>query len=317
MYETFNLFAAIALAIFIEAMPFLVIGALFSSFIEVFVSTQRLLGMVPKNIAGGLALGIGSGFVLPTCECGVVPIVRRLMSKGVPPYIAIAYMLAAPIVNPVVLASTYIAFRGSFSMVFARIGLAVIVAAIVALISRQMASVVKPLKVRSDKHDCDNPNHTHIHQHEHSHDHTHNHTHEPLGKKIVSTFRHAAVEFMDMGKYLILGALIAAAFKTFLPENAMAYFSGNLALSIAGMMLLAILLSICSEADAFVVASFVGFPVAAQLAFIGIGPMVDLKLIGMYGITFKRLMVVSLLVVPFIIIYLASLLIGSLDLLSF
>ncbi|MBK3517800.1 permease [Carboxylicivirga marina] len=317
MYETFNLFAAIALAIFIEAMPFLVIGALFSSFIEVFVSTQRLLGMVPKNIAGGLALGIGSGFVLPTCECGVVPIVRRLMSKGVPPYIAIAYMLAAPIVNPVVLASTYIAFRGSFSMVFARIGLAVIVAAIVALISRQMASVVKPLKVRSDKHDCDNPNHTHIHQHEHSHDHTHNHTHEPLGKKIVSTFRHAAVEFMDMGKYLILGALIAAAFKTFLPENAMAYFSGNLALSIAGMMLLAILLSICSEADAFVAASFVGFPVAAQLAFIGIGPMVDLKLIGMYGITFKRLMVVSLLVVPFIIIYLASLLIGSLDLLSF
>ena len=97
MIETFKLFSAIALAIFIEAMPFLVIGALFSAIIEVFVSTQRLLRLVPKSIAGGLALGISVGFILPTCECGVVPIVRRLMNKGVPPYIAIAYMLAAPL----------------------------------------------------------------------------------------------------------------------------------------------------------------------------------------------------------------------------
>ena len=136
MIETFNIFSAIATAIFLEAMPFLAIGALFSATIEVFVSTERLLSCIPKSVAGGLALGIGAGFVLPTCECGVVPIVRRLMRKGVPPYIAIAYMLAAPIVNPVVLASTYLAFRGSLTMVGARIAVAAVVATLLGLYAR-------------------------------------------------------------------------------------------------------------------------------------------------------------------------------------
>ncbi|WP_430817045.1 permease [Carboxylicivirga sp. RSCT41] len=302
MYETFNLFAAIALAIFIEAMPFLVIGALFSAFIEVYVSTQRLLRMVPRNIAGGLALGISAGFVLPTCECGVVPIVRRLMNKGVPPYIAIAYMLAAPIVNPVVLASTYIAFRGSFTMVFARILLAVIVAATVALIAKSLVNVIRHSYQLADEHKCDHEHHDHNH-----HDHSHT-SHKP---KIVTVLRHAAMEFMDMGKYLIIGALIAAAFKTFLPVSVMDSFGDNLALSIGGMMVLAILLSVCSEADAFVAASFVGFPLASQLAFIGIGPMVDLKLIGMYGITFQRRMVMVLILVPFVLVYLIAMIAGK------
>ena len=144
--ESFKLLSAIALAIFIEAMPFLVIGALFSAIIEVFVSTERLVRIVPKNIGAGLALGISTGFVLPTCECGVVPIVRRLMHKGVPPYIAISYMLAAPIVNPVVLASTYIAFRGSLTMVFARIALAILVAAVGGIIAQKLVQVAKPMK---------------------------------------------------------------------------------------------------------------------------------------------------------------------------
>ena len=120
-----------------------------------------------------------------------------------------------------------------------------------------------------------------------------------------------------MAKFLILGALIAAAFKTFLPANIMAMFSGSLPLSILGMMILAVILSICSEADAFVAASFVGFPVAAQLAFIGIGPMLDLKLIGMFGVTFKTKMVWVLILVPFVLVFFASWLIGNLQILNF
>lgn len=310
--ETFKLFSAIALAIFIEAMPFLVIGALFSALIEVFVSTQRLLRFVPQNLAGGLALGISAGFVLPTCECGVVPIVRRLMNKGVPPYIAIAYMLAAPIVNPVVLASTYIAFRGSITMVFARIILAILVAAAIGLVAKYLVHVVRPSQLNSEDHHHEDSHHAH-------HDHHSHHVHDlqqTFAQKIGSALSHAAHEFMDMGKFLIVGALIAAAFKTLLPENIMAIFSGSLALSIAGMMILAILLSICSEADAFVAASFVGFPGVAQLAFIGIGPMVDLKLIGMYGITFQRKMLLALLIGPTILIFIATWLIGSLGFLG-
>jgi uncharacterized membrane protein YraQ (UPF0718 family) len=274
--------------------------------IEVYISTERLLSIVPKSLGGGLALGISAGFVLPTCECGVVPIVRRLINKGVPPYIAIAYMLAAPIVNPVVLASTYIAFRGSFTMVIARVALAILVAAIVGLISKKIVKVVRTTADESSEE-------SHSHDHGHNHHHHHQTLEHRSGKqKIKEALIHAAYEFMDMGKFLILGAIIAAAFKTFLPENIMAVFSGSLTLSILGMMILAVLLSVCSEADAFVAASFVGFPMVSQLAFIAIGPMVDLKLIGMFGITFSRRMVLVLVFVPFVLIFLASLLIAQL-----
>jgi uncharacterized membrane protein YraQ (UPF0718 family) len=298
MFETFKIFSAIAAAIFIEAMPFLAVGALFSATIEVFVSTERLLRSMPKSLVGGLALGIGAGFVLPTCECGVVPIVRRLMRKGVPPFIAIDYMLAAPIVNPVVLASTYLAFRGSWTMVLARIAVAAIVATVLGLYARSLPNVL--LDGKGSGHD--------------SHD--HDHSGQSFLQKIRSVMIHTAQEFMDMGKFLIFGALAAAAFKTLLPENIMSVFTGNLVLSIVGMMILAILLSICSEADAFVAASFQTFPVGAKLAFIAIGPMVDLKLIGMYAVTFHRKMVLALVFAPTVLILILSWLFQQLGFLS-
>ena len=298
MFETFTVFSAIAAAIFIEAMPFLVIGALFSATIEVFVSTERLLRCIPKSLIGGLVLGIGAGFVLPTCECGVVPIVRRLMHKGVPPFIAIAYMLAAPIVNPVVLASTYLAFRGSLTMVFARIVLAALVATALGLYARWLPNVLlNPKGPGNDAHD-------------------HDHSGQRFLQKIRSVMIHAAQEFMDMGKFLIIGAVAAAAFKTLLPENIMSLFTGNPMLSIVGMMILAILLSICSEADAFVAASFQIFPAGAKLAFVAIGPMVDLKLIGMYAVTFHRKMVLALVFGPSLLIFVLSWLFENIGLLN-
>ena len=298
--ETFRVFSAIATAIFIEAMPFLAIGALFSSAIEVFVTRERILRLIPRNVAGGLALGVGAGFLLPTCECGVVLIVRRLIHKGVPPYIAIAYMLAAPIVNPVVLASTWLAFRGSLSMLASRVVLAAVVAVIIGLYSRRIPDVLL------------DANHGDSGGHEHDHD----HAGQSFVEKIRAVLTHAAREFMDMGKYLIFGALAAAIFKTLLPGEVIALIEGNLLLSVVGMMALAVLLSICSEADAFVAASFQTIPAAAQLAFVAIGPMVDLKLIGMYSVTFKRRMVLALVLGPAVLIFLLSWLAGASGLLG-
>jgi uncharacterized membrane protein YraQ (UPF0718 family) len=245
-------------------------------------------------------LGIGAGFVLPTGECGVVPIVRRLMHKGVPPFIAIAYMLAAPIVNPVVLASTYLAFRGSLTMVLARVALAVIVATTLGLYARSLSNVLLSAKESGNG----------------EHAHNHDHLDQSFIRKIRSVMIYAAQEFMDMGKFLIIGAMAAAAFKTLLPENIMSFFSGNLLLSIMGMMILAILLSICSEADAFVAASFQTFPAGAKLAFVAIGPMVDLKLIGMYAVTFHRKMVLALVIGPSLLIFVLSWLFEQIGLLN-
>lgn len=307
------MFSAIASAIFIEAMPFLVIGALFSAIIEVFVSTDRLLRFIPKRLAGGLLLGVGAGFLIPTCECGVVPIVRRLMHKGVPPFIAITYMLAAPIVNPVVLASTYIAFQGSLTMVAARVLVAAVVAAIIGVYVSRLKT---PILRSSPSCSHDDTRYVHFLTPHPSCgcgvDHDHDHSKEPLIQKIRSVVVHGAGEFMDMGKFLIIGAMAAAAFKTMMPENIMTYLSGNLEASIIGMMILAILLSICSEADAFVAASFQTLSGAAKLSFIVIGPMVDLKLIGMFSVTFKRRLVLVLILAPVILVFILSWVLGRL-----
>jgi uncharacterized membrane protein YraQ (UPF0718 family) len=298
--DTFTVFSAIATAIFIEAMPFLAIGALFSAMIEVFVSEERMLRFVPRNIAGGLLLGVGAGFILPTCECGVVLIVRRLIHKGVPPYIAIAYMLAAPIVNPVVLASTWLAFRGSIPMLASRVVLAVVVAVAIGLYSRTIPDVLRSAKgANAGDHAA-----------------SHDHVSQSFAEKINAVLTHAAQEFMDMGKYLIIGALAAATFKTLLPMDIMSLIGGNLLLAIIGMMALAIILSVCSEADAFVAASFQMMPAAAHLAFVAIGPMVDLKLIGMYSVTFNRKLVLALVLGPTVMILVLSWLIGATGLLA-
>jgi len=293
--ETFSIFSTIAAAIFLEAMPFLVIGAMLSAIIEVYVSTDRLARISPKSTGGGIALGVAAGLVLPTCECGVVPVAVRLMKKGVPPYVAISYMLAAPIVNPIVLVSTFVAFRNSFSMVAGRIAIAVVVATVVGIYARRLPAVLSDRNGAADSHD-----------HTHAHDHT---SSSQLGK-LRSVLIHAGRDFIDMGKFLILGSIAAALFKTLIPYDAIRVFSGNLVLSIMGMMILAVLLSVCSEADSFVAASFVMFPAASHLAFIGIGPMVDLKLIGMYGVTFSRKMFLALLVLPTILVFVLSWLAG-------
>jgi len=282
-------FVSIASAIFLESMPFLVLGALVSATIEVYVPSDRLTRFIPRGRLGGVGLGLVAGFVIPTCECGVVPVVRRLMRKGVPGHVAIPYLLAAPVLNPVVLASTAIAFRGNLSMILGRIVVVALVAAAVGLL---VARFREPL-VRHARSPGVDPDH-----------------HHPPGAtkgKPIEVLSHAAADFLDMGKYLILGALASAAIKGFLPQSVFTYLSHNVVVSVGGSMGLAVLLSVCSEADAFVAASFVGFPRAAQLAFITIGPMLDLKLIGMYVGAFRRSLVFALLVVPAVLVFLLTL----------
>ncbi len=289
MPDSLYMFSSVATAIVLESVPFLALGALVSAIIEVYVPPDRLTHFIPRSRAGGIGLGVVAGFVIPTCECGVVPVVRRLMRKGVPAHVAIAYMLAAPVLNPVVLASTAIAFRGDLSMLLGRVGVVALVAAAMGFfVSRLRGPVIR-----------DEP--SAAAEHEHGHDQA------AQAGKPVQVIAHAAHDFLDRGKFLILGALAAAAFKTFLPQSVFEFFSSNLPISIGGSMLLAVVLSVCSEADAFVAASFVGFPRAAQLSFMTIGPMLDLKLIGMYGGTFRRPLLLALLVVPAVLVFLLCL----------
>lgn len=295
--EQFRIFSSIAAAIFLEAMPFLALGALLSGAIEVLLPAERVIRRFPKGIAAGLSLGIAAGFVLPTCECGVVPVVRRLIGKGVPTHVAIAYMLAAPILNPVVIISTYVAFRGNLYMVLGRVLVAIIVAAVIGTFVWRLSRSGENLRNAGNKPVSDDHGHTHTVKARRSS--------YAAAQEILT---HAAHDFIDMGKFLILGALAAAFFKTFLPQAVFDMLSENLVLAIGGMMVLAFLLSVCSEADAFVAASFAGLPSAAHLAFVTYGPMLDLKLIGMYAATFRRRILLALVIGPTVMIFLLSLL---------
>jgi hypothetical protein len=296
MLQNIQLMARIAVSIVLEAAPFLLLGSLLSAAVDRYVDTGRIANRIPKSPLGRMAVGLLGGMALPICECGSVPLARRLLGKGVPPLTAITYMLAGPVINPVVLLSTYVAFNSNLKMVLAR---ALVVACGAALTGWLCSGRFWP-----DFHtDSNRP----TLQPEVSHSHSHGSQCVAAdGRRhriVLDLLSSGAAEFLDMGKYLVLGALASAAFKVFLPWQFVQALAGEASLAIAVMMLLAVLLCVCSEADAFVAASFVYAPPAAQLSFMAVGAMVDLKLVGMYFSAFPKKTAWTLIVVPAVCVF--------------
>ncbi len=259
-------------SLLIQALPFVLLGALASALIEVFVpiGTLERLARLPRPLqlpAAGLA-----GIAFPICECGSVPVARRLAQKGLMPSAAVTFMLAAPVLNPVVIASTFFAYRGRstlWTMVLGRFALGLVVAVVVGWVVGNR-SKEELLRERPDDH--------HIHEVEWG---------RPEAKW-RRFFVHLGSDFLFMGRFLLLGATVAALVQTFLPASVLTGIAGAPVVSVVVMMALAGALSLCSESDAFVAASFVQFGPASQLAFLVFGPMVDLKLIALYAGTFRR-----------------------------
>ena len=297
------IFATAAASIVMEAAPFLLLGSLIGALIEVLVSEETLLRFMPKSGPAQVAVGVFAGMLLPTCECGIVPVARRLLLKNVPPRAAIPYMMAAPVVNPVVLGSTLFAFQGDLQITALRV-LLVLIPAVGLGLALGEASPQAVLRQRPvDLHQYNEAEDVHL-----------GHgpecgcgCHAPSNNRFLAILFHTGTEFLSMGRFLVFGAVVAAAFKAFLPPEILAAFGGSSWLSIGGLMLLAILLSICSEADAFVAASFGSFPAMAKVAFMAVGPMVDLKLIPLFFAVFRRRLAVALIVVPVAAVYVTAL----------
>jgi hypothetical protein len=259
-------------SLLVQALPFVMLGALAASLVEVFVpvGTLEKLGRLPRPLQ--LPAAALAGLAFPICECGSVPVARRLAQRGLMPSAAVTFMLAAPVINPVVIASTFVAYRGRstlWTMVGGRFALGLIVAIAVGWVigGRSSDDLLKP-----------NPEEAHEHLTE-------------LGRPEARWrrfFVHLGNDFLFMGRYLILGATVAAAIQTFLPASVLDGVAGRQVLALLAMMALAAVLSLCSESDAFVAASFVQFGPSAQLAFLVFGPMVDLKLLALYSGTFRR-----------------------------
>ncbi|SDB26245.1 hypothetical protein SAMN02910293_01300 [Streptococcus henryi] len=283
---------AIFLSIIIEALPFVLLGTILSGFIEVYVTPDFVQRFLPKNKFLRILFGTFIGFVFPSCECGIVPIINRFLEKKVPSYTAVPFLATAPIINPIVLFATYSAFGNSLRFLLLRL----IGASIVAIVLGLMLAFVVDENILKD-------NAKPVHFHDYSN--------VKWYKKIFFALAHAIDEFFDTGRYLVFGTLIASAMQVYLPTRILTSISGNVLTAILVMMLLAFILSLCSEADAFIGASLLSsFGVAPVLAFLLIGPMVDIKNLMMMANSFKKSFILQFVGVSASIIIVFCLIVG-------
>ncbi|MEH7375474.1 MULTISPECIES: permease [Bacillaceae] len=287
--QSFLQMNTIFISILIEALPFVTLGVLISGIIQIFVTEEMIAKIMPKNKVLAVIFASFLGILFPSCECGIVPIVSRLVSKGVPISAGIAFMLTAPIINPVVLFATFIAFGSDWKMALYRALGAIIVAIVVGILIafRYKGSPFK----------------------EHFHIHHSDGKSTPFFKKIWLTLEHAVEEFFSMGKYLIIGSLIAAAVQTYIKTSTLVSIGQGQASSSIVMMTLSFILSLCSEADAFIASSFrTTFSTGSLLAFLVFGPMVDIKNLMMMLATFKKRLVFMIVSTVFAVVFVYSLL---------
>jgi uncharacterized membrane protein YraQ (UPF0718 family) len=251
--------STIFVSVTLQAIPFLVLGVTVGAVLHALLPASflsRTFSARPRYAIP--AAGVG-GMLLPGCECSSVPVAGRLIDKGITPAAGLTFLLAAPAINPVVLVSTVVAFPGRPEVALARL-LAALSAAVVvgALWSWRRGADGLDVRLSSEDHG------SHVHD-------------------IVST---ASADFVQAGGFLVMGAALVASLQTFVPQTLLDSLGGSSASAVLSLGVLAVVLSICSEADAFVAAGLPQFPMTARLAFMVVGPMVDLKLIGLQAGTF-------------------------------
>lgn len=272
-------------AVFVQALPFLVLGVLLSAVIAVFVPPSFFVRALPKRPALAVPVAGVGGAVLPGCECASVPVAGALVRRGVTPAAALAFLLSAPAINPIVLTATAVAFPRNPEMVLARFVASLLVACAMGWMWQRWARTdwLRPPARPSL---------------------------EGLGKGAAfwGSVRH---DVMHAGGFLVVGAMAAATLKAVVPAGWLESAAANPVVAVLALGLLAVLLSICSEADAFVAASLSQFSLTARLAFLVVGPMIDLKLFAMQAATFGRGFAVRFAPATFALAVLVSVLVGA------
>ena len=316
--DDFANFAIAFKSILFEGAPFILLGTLLSGFLGVYLPAGAMEKMLPKNKVAAILVSGLLGLILPVCECAVVPVIRRLVAKGLPVSCAFAYMLAAPIVNPITIFSTWNAFpdfetwstRAEF-FTLSRVLLGYLTAIVVGLVILRIPldKVLKPKVLPAEKeNEKEDSHHDHHQSHDHGsdcdhkdcdHDHDHNHDehdhHHHGGEgenRIVLSMRAALKDFTDVGVYFTIGVIITALFNVGIAPGAqwLESMEGSVFGQTAAFMALAFLLSLCSTSDAFIAATLAppaAARTAARLAFLVFGPVMDVKLLFLYSTIMK------------------------------
>ena len=301
----------IFISIFFESLPFLLLGSLISSIIETFVSDDTLAKLIPKNKILGCIVGIILGFFLPACDCAVIPVSKRLIKKKIPINVAVSFMLSSPIINPVVLLATYKAFyKTNPNLFWYRFLFGIIIALVIGII---VGIIFNKKKVTINDYDCiECHNHDDIEEDfkdllDYDEE---DHNHDKNESKIISICKHTVFDMFEVVKFLIIGALIASIIQVLLPRNILSIFNNNQVLSNITLMLFAYFISLCSTSDSFVGKSLVSsFGSSSVLAYLLLGPMIDIKnTIVLFG-NYKKSFVITLISLIFIFVLIVSLLV--------
>lgn len=273
------------LAVVVQALPFLVLGVLLSAALAVFVPPSFFARALPKRPALAVPVAGVAGAILPGCECASVPVAGALVRRGVTPAAALAFLLSAPAINPIVLTATAVAFPRNPEMVVGRFAASLLVACAMGWLWQRLgrADWLRPPARASYEG-------------------------QSKGAAFWDSVRH---DVMHAGGFLVVGAMAAATLKAVAPASWLRTAAGNPVVAILALSVLAVLLSICSEADAFVAASLSQFSLTARLAFLVVGPMIDLKLFAMQAGTFGRAFALRFAPVTFALAIVGALLVGA------
>ena len=281
---------AIFQGLLIEALPFLMLGVTIAGLARWLVPQSAWVHRLPRNPLLAPIVGALLGFALPACECGNVPVARRLLASGAPLGTGFGFLFAAPVLNPIVLASTWAAFPDKTWLLWARpagafviaLGLSALLGLIpesrllqgalleerrlsqpltsIGLLERRTGLVgagpVKPAMQAQSQ--------------------------ALLPRELLS---HSTREFLSLLTLLVLGSALAAVVQTWLPRSWLLALGSAPTLSVLALMLLALVVSVCSSVDAFLALGFAAqVTPGALLAFLLLGPVVDLKLAGLFTV---------------------------------
>jgi uncharacterized protein len=289
------------LALAFEGLPFVLVGSLISGLIAAFVPSRMITRFLPRNpFLATLVSGL-LGLIFPVCECGVVPVVRRLLDKGLPLYCGMTYMLASPIVNPLVAISTYAAFRaqqpGLNTVV--RLVSGYVVAVVVGLVVSRLnparliggqAVATRTGRRRTTLSIATMPDAPDASRG------------VSVGQRLIGAVQLASDDFIDTATYFMIGAAVASVFNTAVDQKIILPLASSPILSVVAMMVIAGILTLCSSSDAFIAATFTSFPIPARMAFLIFGPMFNFKLPFLYSSLLKKRAVIALGVGLFIIV---------------
>jgi uncharacterized protein len=278
-------FITLSASIIIEALPFVLLGLVLSILVQVWLPQNILFKVLPKRRLPRRLVLSCFGIFLPVCECGNIPLARGLMIKGLGLGDTLTFLLAAPILSPVTIITTQQAFGSDSTILIARLLGGLLIANIVGWLFdsyKNQDDLLTPKFAAS----CKVGHHAAEHQH----------------GKVKRSLEVFASEANVILPALFVGSFIAGLVQVIVPRSILIDLGGDVVLSVAAMMVLAFIVSICANVDAFFALAFANtFTAGSIVSFLIFGPIVDIKMLNLMRTTYRKRVLITITLVTILI----------------